>query len=148
MQVLRFQMWGFPVWQRPRLHSIWNHISTGVVSGSGRFVGRIGTRSLLICFQSVGRARGIERRMTRPSGCQSQEISPPRPAIVVRMRSSPNPLFPVGGTTSGPPRSGSCPASYRRSAGAKSSHTDGPWSRRADVKLIGFDVRSTRVNHH
>ena len=33
MQALRFQMWGFPVWQRPRLHSIWNQISTGVVSG-------------------------------------------------------------------------------------------------------------------
>ena len=29
MQTLRFQMWGFPVWQRPRLHSIWNQISTG-----------------------------------------------------------------------------------------------------------------------
>jgi hypothetical protein len=26
MQALRFQMWGFPVWQRPRLHSIWNQI--------------------------------------------------------------------------------------------------------------------------
>ena len=24
MQALRFQMWGFPVWQRPRLHSISN----------------------------------------------------------------------------------------------------------------------------
>src|ERR1700690_1772926 len=27
-------MWGFPVWQRPRLHSISNQISTGVDSGS------------------------------------------------------------------------------------------------------------------
>ena len=26
-------VWGFPVWQRPRLHSISNQISTGVVSG-------------------------------------------------------------------------------------------------------------------
>jgi len=34
MQALRFQMWGFPVWQRPRLHSISNQISIGVVSGN------------------------------------------------------------------------------------------------------------------
>jgi ribosome-dependent ATPase len=31
MQALRFQMWGFPVWQRPRLHSIWyQQVSVGV----------------------------------------------------------------------------------------------------------------------
>jgi hypothetical protein len=56
-------------------------------------------------FQRVRRSRGIERRMTRPSGFQSREISPPRPAIVVRTRRSPNPLLPVGDTTAGPPRS-------------------------------------------
>jgi hypothetical protein len=56
-------------------------------------------------FQLVRRARGIERRMTRPSGCQSREISPPRPPTVERMRSSPNPLLLVGWTVSGPPRS-------------------------------------------
>ena len=43
--------------------------------------------------------------MTRPSGCQSREISPPSPAIVVRTRKSPKPLLPVGDTTVGPPRS-------------------------------------------
>ena len=32
-------MWGFPVWQRPRLHSIWNQISIGVPCGkSGRWM--------------------------------------------------------------------------------------------------------------
>ena len=33
------------------------------------------------------------------------DFSPPSPAIVVRTRRSPKPLFPVGGATSGPPRS-------------------------------------------
>jgi hypothetical protein len=30
MQALRFRMWDFPVWQRPRLHTIWNQISIAV----------------------------------------------------------------------------------------------------------------------
>jgi hypothetical protein len=47
-----------------------------------------GRRGNLAAVSLVRRARGIERRMTRPSGCQSREISPPRHATVERTRSS------------------------------------------------------------
>jgi hypothetical protein len=57
-------------------------------SGEGAHVSRGGStpnsfgwigRSLMLSFQRVRRSRGIEKWVTRPSGCQSWEISPPRP---------------------------------------------------------------------
>src|ERR1700678_3367853 len=84
MQALRFQMWGFPVWQRPRLHSdgsVLRGPSSRVFAGHGHDVGLTSPESVRPYVKAQKNddrdAEGIAEAATRPTmrfvGLKSQE---------------------------------------------------------------------------